>query len=56
MVRDNNKQVQMETVVETRTGMVMAVKTADCIVDLRPYGRAFDDSPFNYDGMIWDFD
>lgn len=56
MVRDNKNKVQMSTVVDTRTGMVMCVVTRDCIVDLRPYGATFDNSPMNYDGPDWDND
>ena len=52
----NNKKVQMATVVDTRTGMIMAVETADGIIDLRPYGATFESCPMHYDGPLYEYD
>lgn len=54
MVRPNDK-VQMTTMVDLCTGMVMYVETHDCVVDLRPFGATCDSS-LNYDGPDWDYD
>lgn len=47
-------KVQMTTMVDSRTGMVMYVETHDGVYDLRPYGATCDDP--DYEGMDWDFD
>ena len=49
-----NNVIQMKTTVDSLTGMIMAVETADGIIDLRPFGATCDRS--NYQGMVWDFD
>ena len=49
-----NSNVQMVTMYDSRTHMVMYVETKDSIVDLRSYGATCDYG--SYDGMDWDFD
>lgn len=55
MKRNQNNKVQMTTGVDSRTGLVMYVKTCDGIIDLRPYGATCDSS-LNYEGPDWDDD
>lgn len=50
-----NSNVQMVTMYDSRTHMVMYVKTKDSVVDLRGYGATCDYGS-GYDGMDWDFD